>query len=108
VAASRHEAVLELAALSGSEMPGGADALRLARPLDLQWEGRSLASAWRAVIGNEASYALQCRRDRCTAWIVDPDPALKPSAIAPHGDAVSMNVGAARLERGAPEPSAYD
>ena len=109
--ASRYEAARELAALSGTEVPSGANALRAARPLNLRWEGRDLAAAWQAVIGNEASYALQCRPGRCTVWIVDPNPAAANSAAAaPRAAALSKFAVAppAPAEPGPAERSAYD
>lgn len=109
--ASRYEAARELAALSGTEVPSGANALRAARPLNLRWEGRDLAATWQAVIGNEASYALQCRPGRCTVWIVDPNPAAANSAAAaPRAAALSKFAVAppAPAEPGPAERSAYD
>lgn len=68
--ASRLEAARQLARLSGSPLLGALDLIARTRPLDLRWQGRDLAGAWQEVLGSELNYALQCRRDRCRAWIV--------------------------------------
>lgn len=68
--ASRLEAAQQLARLSGSPLLGALDLIARTRPLDLRWQGRDLAGAWQEVLGSELNYALQCRRDRCQAWIV--------------------------------------
>lgn len=68
--ASRLDAARRLAELSGSPLLGAAGLIAGTRPLDLHWQGRDLAGAWKAVLGTELNYALQCRRDRCRAWIM--------------------------------------
>ena len=68
--ASRLEAARQLARLSGSPLLGALDLIARTRPLDLRWQGRDLAGAWQEVLGSELNYALQCRHDRCRAWIV--------------------------------------
>lgn len=68
--ASRLVAAQTFAQLSGSPLRGSVDALSESRPLDLHWQGRDLALAWQALLGNEVSYALQCDARRCRAWIV--------------------------------------
>ncbi len=68
--ASRLEAARRLSELSGSPLLGATELLAGTRPLDLRWQGRDLAGAWQAVLGPDLNYALQCRRDRCQAWIV--------------------------------------
>lgn len=83
--ASRFEAAQQLARLSGSPLLGAVELIARTRPLDMRWQGRDLARAWQEVLGSELNYALQCRRDRCRAWIVaaaapGPVPALPPSA----------------------------
>lgn len=68
--ALRLDAARRLAELSGSPLLGATELLAASRPLDLRWQGRDLADAWKAVLGPDLNYALQCRRDRCQAWIV--------------------------------------
>lgn len=110
-AASRYEAARELAEMSGTRLPTGIEALRSTRPLDLQWEGRELAQAWQAIIGNEANYALQCAQNRCTAWILAmassigdrPVSQARASTVTPVAPPPRSGQG---ME--APEPSAYD
>lgn len=68
--ASRAGAVMELARISATQLFGAESLPRQARPLDLHWQGKDLATAWRAVIGDEFSYALQCQGGRCRAWIL--------------------------------------
>ncbi len=67
---SRLDAARRLAALSGSPLLGATELIAGTRPLDLRWQGRDLAGAWQAVLGPDLNFALQCRRDRCQAWIV--------------------------------------
>lgn len=88
--ASRLEAARRLSELSGSPLLGATELLAGTRPLDLRWQGRDLAGAWQAVLGPDLNYALQCRRDRCQAWIVAaaepgtnlPLPPASPPAVA--------------------------
>jgi hypothetical protein len=68
--ASRLMAAQTFAQLSGSPLRGSVDALAGSRPLDLHWRGRDPAQAWRALLGSEVSYALQCDARRCQAWII--------------------------------------
>jgi hypothetical protein len=78
--ASRLDAARRLAQLSGSPLLGATELIAGTRPLDLRWQGRDLAGAWQAVLGPELNYLLQCRRDRCQAWIVA---AAEPGANQP-------------------------
>lgn len=68
--ASRLDAARLLAEQSGSTLHGSTELLSRAAPLSVRWQGRSLAQAWQQVLGTDVSYALQCRRDVCEAWIV--------------------------------------
>jgi hypothetical protein len=68
--ASRLVAAQTFAQLSASPLRGSVDALAGSRPLDLHWQGRDPAQAWRALLGSEVSYALQCDARRCQAWII--------------------------------------
>lgn len=79
--ASRLDAARRLAELSGSALHGSIELLAQARPLDLRWQGRTLAQAWEQVLGQDLNYALQCRRDRCEAWIVAAAPPGGSSAL---------------------------
>lgn len=78
--APRLDAARQLAQLSGSPLLGATELIAGTRPLDLRWQGRDLAGAWKAVLGPELNYLLQCRRDRCQAWIVA---AAEPGANLP-------------------------
>jgi hypothetical protein len=78
--ASRLDAARRLSQLSGSPLLGATGLLAGTRPLDLRWQGRDLAGAWKAVLGPDLNYALQCRHDRCRAWIVA---AAEPGANPP-------------------------
>jgi hypothetical protein len=84
--ASRLDVARRLAELSGSPLLGATELIARARPLDLRWQGRDLSDAWQAVLGPELNYALQCRRDRCQAWIVaaaEPGASLPPLSAPP-------------------------
>lgn len=82
--ASRLDAARRLAELSESPLLGATGLIAGARPLDLHWQGRDLAGAWQAVLGPELNYALQCRRDRCRAWILaTAEPGAKPPLPSP-------------------------
>lgn len=93
--ASRLDAARRLAQLSGSPLLGDTELIAGTRPLDLRWQGRDLAGAWKAVLGPDLNYALQCRRDRCQALIVSaaepgaklPLPSSPPAAMAQGIDA---------------------
>jgi hypothetical protein len=93
--AARHDVVQRLAEASGSTLHGSPDAVVSARPVQLQWRGRSLAQLWPLVLAPELNFALQCRRDRCDVWILGasraapasiapllPSPAIEPPALA--------------------------
>ena len=73
VAASRLDAARELARLNGLPLRGATTWLLGAQALDLHWQGRDPAAAWRAVLGTEVNYALQCDDGHCTAWIIQGD-----------------------------------
>ena len=84
VAASRLDAAQQLAEMSGTLLFGSPSSLAHSRPLYLHWEGADLGAAWRAVLDDELNYAVQCRRDRCRAWMITTsEPA--PSASQPVG-----------------------
>lgn len=70
--ASRLDVAQRLAEASGSALRGSPDSMRQLRPLQLQWQGRSLAQLWPRVLGPELNFALQCRRERCEVWILGP------------------------------------
>jgi hypothetical protein len=71
VGASRLMAAQRLAQASGSPLLGDVAALATARPLDLQWQGRDVAGAWRAVLGSEVSFATHCASpSRCRVWVL--------------------------------------
>lgn len=88
--ASRLAAAQAFARLSGSPLQGHVDALAGARQLDLHWQGRDPAQAWRALLGSEVSYALQCDARRCQAWIIGTGPTgtPAPARAVPDGRAV--------------------
>jgi hypothetical protein len=83
--ADRAAMAQELAGLSRSELHLAPAALARARPLTLRWHGTSLAEAWQHVLGQEASYALQCAPRSCRVWVVGPMPpaANRPSGAVP-------------------------
>lgn len=68
--ANRLAAAQRLAQLGAGTLHGELGLLAGSRPLDLSWQGRRLADAWPAVLGSEASYALQCGRTRCEVWLI--------------------------------------
>ena len=68
--AARKDVIQRLAEASGATLHGGPDAAAGARPVQLRWQGRSLAQLWPLVLGPELSFALQCRRERCAVWIL--------------------------------------
>lgn len=69
--ASRLMAAQRLAQASGSLLLGDVAILAEARPLDLQWQGRDVAGAWRAVLGSEVSFATHCASpSRCRVWVL--------------------------------------
>lgn len=100
-AASRYETARALADLSHSSLPVGLEPLRAAPPLTLQWEGHDLAQAWRAVMGDDASYALHCAQGRCAVWVLA---TATPAAARPH----HTTARAERAPLAAAEPSSYD
>lgn len=75
VSASRLDAAQRLAALSGTTVHGPAELLGTLRPLDLQWESRSLARTWHALLGNHLNYILHCPGQRCEVWVLNAGPA---------------------------------
>ena len=44
--------------------------LSTTRPLTRHWRGRDLAEAWRQVLGDEVSHALQCDARGCRVWVL--------------------------------------
>lgn len=71
VGVSRLAAAQRLAQASGSPLLGNTATLAGARPLDLRWQGRNAAGAWRAVLGPEVNFAMQCGAARCRVWIIE-------------------------------------
>lgn len=71
VGISRLAAAQRLGQVSGSPLQGDVAALGSTRPLDLQWQGRHLADAWRALLGHEVNFATHCVAARCRVWILD-------------------------------------
>ncbi|TXC62041.1 hypothetical protein FSC37_22875 [Piscinibacter aquaticus] len=86
---ARDEVVQRLAEASGATLHGWPDAAAGARPVQLHWQGRSLAQLWPIVLGPELNFALQCRRERCDVWILG---AVRPApaAIAPSPPSASF------------------
>lgn len=66
--APRAEVARQLAAATGEDPRAAAAALASARALTLHWQGRDAAEAWRLVLGDQASHALQCSAGRCRLW----------------------------------------
>lgn len=88
--ASRLDVAHRLAEASGSALRGSPDSMRQLRPLQLQWQGRSLAQLWPRVLGPELNFALQCQRARCEVWILGPARSTVPAttlAARPSQDA---------------------
>jgi hypothetical protein len=101
--APRLDAARRLARLSGSPLLGATELIAGTQPLDLRWQGRDLADAWQAVLGPDLNYALQCRRDRCQAWIVAAaEPGAKLPLPSSPPDAMAQGIDAA------PRPDAGD
>ncbi len=75
----RNDVVQRLAEASGATLHGWPDAAVGARPVQLHWQGRSLAQLWPIVLGPELNFALQCRRERCDVWILG---AVRPGPAA--------------------------
>lgn len=92
-AASRAEVATALATASGSQLLEQPQALAAARPLTRHWRGRDLAEAWRQVLGDEVSHALQCDARGCRVWVLAangpttsaaaPALALPPTIVSP-------------------------
>ncbi|MBL0726233.1 hypothetical protein [Piscinibacter sp. HJYY11] len=59
-----------LADASGSSLRGDLAVLAAARPIDLNWRGRSTAQAWQAVLGPGLSFVTQCGGSRCRVWLL--------------------------------------
>lgn len=104
--ASRLEVAQRLAEASGSSLRGTPDALRGIRPLQLQWQGRSLAQLWPLVLGPELNFALQCRRERCEVWILGP--ASSTSSPVASANPPSLTVEPPSLAMPMPVPMADD
>lgn len=68
--ANRLGAAQRLVQLGAGTLHGDLGLLIRSGTLDLRWQGRRLADAWPAVLGGEASYALQCGRTRCAVWLI--------------------------------------
>lgn len=116
--ASRLVAAQSFAQLSGSPLRGHVGALAGSRPLDLHWQGRDPARAWRALLGSEVSYALQCDARRCQTWIIGTDatgtpapsrggndaPAVRPFAAQPVPSTLPPQPEPAALQADSPDP----
>lgn len=116
--ASRLAAAQSFAQLSGSPLRGHVDALAGSRPLELHWQGRDPAQAWRALLGSEVSYALQCDARRCQAWIIGTDAtgtpaptravpdgrAVRPTAALPVPSSLTPQPEPAVLQTDSPDP----
>jgi len=64
------EAVSQLAAVTHTELNGGA-ALRLAPQLvTLHWQGTSAATAWQQLLAGDNNYAAVCRERACTVHLL--------------------------------------
>lgn len=68
--ADRLGAAQRLVQLGAGTLHGDLGLLMRGGTLDLRWQGRRLADAWPAVLGGEASYALQCGRTHCAVWLI--------------------------------------
>lgn len=68
--ADRLGAAQRLVQLGAGTLHGDLGLLMRSGKLDLRWQGSRLADAWPAVLGGEASYALQCGRTRCAVWLI--------------------------------------
>lgn len=90
----RDDVVQRLAEASGATLHGWPDAAAGARPLQLHWQGRSLAQLWPIVLGPELNFALQCRRERCDVWIL--------GAVRADSAAIAPSLPSASFEPPAP------
>ncbi len=82
--AARHDVLQRLAEASGSTIHASPLAVDETRPVQLQWQGRSLAQLWPLVLGPELNFALQCRRDQCEVWILGTArPGTSPTTPSP-------------------------
>lgn len=96
--ANRLVAAQRLVQFDAGTLHGDAQLLAGGPPLHLQWQGRRLADAWPALLGDVASYALRCELQRCDVWLIA---AGTPESTSDRGDlgyahtAAVMNVQAA-------------
>jgi hypothetical protein len=83
VAHDRADAARRLAALTQAKLLDRPEALSAAPALTLRWQGRDAAAAWRALLGDDAHYALHCRdAAACTVWIFGAHVGTAASATA--------------------------
>lgn len=104
-AADRWAVATALAAASGSRLLEQPQALAAARPLTRHWRGRDLVEAWRQVLGDEVSHALQCDGRRCRVWVLAP---TATGLRAPGAAARATVAQAPALEPAAQVPSPVD
>ena len=70
VAHDRRAAAERLAVLTGARLLERPETLAQTRPVTLHWQGRDTATAWRALLADDAHYLLDCRVERaCKLWI---------------------------------------
>jgi len=70
VAHDRRDAAERLAVFTGARLLERPEALAQTRPVTLHWQGRDTATAWRALLADDAHYLLDCRVERaCKLWI---------------------------------------
>lgn len=94
VGVTRLAAAQRLAQASGSSLSGDVAPLALGRPLQLQWHGRDVATAWQLVLGSGVSFATQCSAARCRVWVVDAG-TLAPEAASAQPSAKPLATPAA-------------
>lgn len=75
----RGQLAQQLARLSGTALQASTALMDRAPPVSVQLHARSLAEAWRAVLGDEFSHALMCAGKQCRVWVMG----LVPRALAP-------------------------
>lgn len=80
----RRDAAERLASLTGAQLLERPEVLAQTRPVTLRWQGRDAADAWRALLADELSYALDCRHPRaCKVWLFDTGVAGATAPVAP-------------------------
>jgi hypothetical protein len=86
----RGQLAQELARLSGTALLASPALMDRAAPATVQLRTRSLADAWRAVLGNEFSHALMCDAVNCKVWVTGLLPRQQRAAHTPGAAAGGM------------------